>query len=56
MEAADPAPQDTAWHGNCDDQGKQEPGRGQLITECDEVGNEVGREDRLDAIEGKAGI
>jgi hypothetical protein len=27
VEAADPAPQDAAWHGNCDHEGKQEARR-----------------------------
>jgi hypothetical protein len=55
VEAADPPPQDTAWDGNCDDHREKEARRSQVIAKCDEVGDEIGREDRLDAIEGEAG-
>src|SRR5437660_2765600 len=52
---AEQAPKDTARHGNSNDKGKQKARRGQLIVERYKVGDEIGGEHRLDAIEGEAG-
>ena len=55
VETADPAPEHPARHGNGDNNGEEEPRPGQVIIEGDEVGDKIGREDRLDAVEGEAG-
>ena len=55
VETADPAPKHPARHGDRDHNGEEEACRGQLIAECDQVGDKVSGKHRLDAVEGEAG-
>ena len=53
MEAADPAPQDTARHRDGDDDREQKARRGEFVAERYEVGDEIGCEHRLTPLKAK---
>ena len=55
IEAADPAPQDTARDGDGDDRGEQRPSGHEIVAKRGEISHEIGDEDRLKAVEREAG-